>query len=347
MADEVVAPVETPSIESSPEISQSSDFDIKAASDSIGEELFGKKEVKDDPKPKEPKKEKVEPEVKAEKAEPKTEEKPEEKPPVDDHPLPASWKKDMKATWDSLPKEAKAYVIQREEQMKGGLVKDREDAEIGRFMRDTVKPYEAIMRQNGENPGTVVKNMMSAHYSLKTAPLEQKKQIFQKLAESYGIKFDEQGQSQEIDPIVKNLTSKINRLESYLSSSQEAAEQAARTKVINEVDTFALDHPLIDDPAVANRMSLLMKDPEYSLEQAYKEAVWANSLTRQKELDRLQQERDKKTKEETEKKIAEAKKAKAVNVKTRDTGRTPTAPTGSMFDTIDEVYRDIKQRNRS
>jgi hypothetical protein len=344
MADEVIVPVETPSVESSPEISQSSDFDIEAASDSIGEELFGKKEVKDDPKPKEPKKEKVEPEVKAEKAEPKTEEKPEEKPPVDDHPLPASWKKDMKATWDSLPKEAKAYVIQREEQMKGGLVKDREDAEIGRFMRDTVKPYEAIMRQNGENPGTVVKNMMNAHYTLKTAPLEQKKQIFQKLAESYGIKFDGQGQSQEIDPIVKNLTNELNSIKSYLSSSQEATLQAAKTKVTSEVDAFANDHPYFDD--VAEEIAVFVKEGA-TLQQAYDKAIWANSLTRQKELDRLQQERDKKTKEETEKKIAEAKKAKAVNVKTRDTGRTPTAPTGSMFDTIDEVYRDIKQRNRS
>lgn len=358
MSEETAAPIES----STPEVSQTSEssFDMKGAVDSISSDLFGKKEPveednepepKKEPKPKkEPVKEK-EPKVKAEKAsetdeaDPETDEG-EDKGKSDTIERPASWKKDMQPTWDAMSKEAKEYVIQREEQMKQGLVKDRDDAILGRTMRDTLAPYSSLLKAQGIPEKQMVQNLLGAHYKLSTASMPERKEAFAKLAQSYGIKFDGTGQSQEIDPIVNNLTTKINRLESYLTQTQQAAQQAAQAKVVSEVDAFASEHPYFDD--VENEIAIFLEgDKNLTLKQAYEKAIWANPLTRQKEMDRLQQESAKKAKEELEKKRLEAQKAKGVNVRTKDTGRTPTAPKGSMFDTMQETFREIQQRNRS
>ena len=344
-----------------PEVSQPSEssekaFDMKGAVDSISDDLFGKKEPVEEvePEPKKEPKTKKEPEVKAEKEPAKEKQSTEnnevksegEEPKTDVIERPASWKKDMQPTWDSMSKEAKEYVIQREDQMKQGLVKDRDDAVLGRTMRDTLAPYASLLKAQGIPEKQMVNNMLGAHYKLSTSSMAERKEVFAKLAESYGIKFDGTGQSQEIDPAVNNLTTKINRLESYLAQSQQAAQQAAQAKVISEVDAFASEHPYFDE--VESEIAIFIEgDKNMTLKQAYEKAIWANPLTRQKEMDRLQQERDQKAQDEAEKKAELARKAKAVNVKTRDTGRTPTAPKGSMFDTIDETYREIKQRTRS
>lgn len=343
----------------------SDEFDMNAAVESMGNDLFGSDPVEKDPidnaidsavdeimdkdddiikNEVEHKEEAKEPIKEAEK-EPEQDKK-EDTEVKTSKPLPSSWKKDMQKTWESMSDEARDYVVQREEQMKAGLVKDREDAEIGRFMRDTVKPYEQYMRQNGENPGTVVRNMLNAHYNLRNAPMEQRRQIFDRLAQSYGIKFDSQGQSQEIDPIVKNLTDELNSVKSYIAKSQESTLQATKTKVASEVDAFASDpaHQYFDE--VSDEISKFVSLGD-DLKTAYDKAVWANPVTRQKEIDRIRQEKAEEAAKETAKKIEEARKSKSVNVRSRDTGKAPTAPKGSMFDALDETYRNIITRNRS
>lgn len=354
-------------VESTPEVSQSSDsvssdsFDMKGAVDSISSDLFGKKEPVEEPEdvnepepkkepkakkePKESKKEAPkEKETVSEVEETETEKAQEENP--DTIERPASWKKDMQPTWDSMTKEAKEYVIQREEQMKQGLVKDRDDAVLGRTMRDAIAPFSGLLKAQGIPEKQMVHNLLSAHHKLSTSSMAERKEAFTKLAQSYGIKFDGTGQSQEIDPIVNNLTNELNSIKSYLTTTQQEAQQAAKAKVVNEVDAFASEHPYFDD--VENEIAIFLEgDKNMTLQQAYEKAIWANPLTRQKEMERLQQEQAKKAKAEAEKKAEEARKAKSVNVRTKDTGRSPTAPKGSMFDTLNDTYREIQQRNRS
>ena len=61
---------------------------------------------------------------------------------------------------------------------------------------------------------------------------------------------------------------------------------------------------------------------------------------------------EKKAKEATEKaekakklEAEKAQKAKSVNVRGRDTKKAPTAPKGTMEDTMRDVMREIKNRN--
>jgi len=333
MSEETVVAESTSKVSQTSESPSSPSFDMKSAVDSISSDLFGKKETAE----KEPDEDEVkEPEPKKEpkaKKEPKESKKAEEKEPVaeteeakadeveakpDAVERPASWKKDMQPTWDAMTKEAKEYVIQREEQMKQGLVKDRDDAVLGRTMRDTLAPYSDLLKAQGIPEKQMVNNLLNAHYKLSTASMAERKEAFAKLAQSYGIKFDGTGQSQEIDPIVNNLTNELNSIKSYLTTREQAAQQAAKTKVVNEVDAFASENPYFDE--VENEVAIFLEgDKNMTLQQAYEKAIWANPLTRQKEMDRIQQEQSKKAKAEADKKAEEDRKAKSVNVRTKDT----------------------------
>ena len=345
-----------------PEVTEDTGIDMESALDSLSDGLFPDREKEvvenedeaiedDEVEEKEEKKQKAEKKPEKAKDDKKKEEKVEpEKTEKETKELaverPASWKKDMQTTWDAMPKEAKDYVMVREEQMKQGLIKDRDDSNLGRVMRDTIAPFANVIKDSGADAPTMVRNMLGAHYKLSTASPEEKLSIFNKLAENYGVKFNGEGKSQEIDPAVKNLTNELNSIKSYLNQTQKATVQAATDKIVNEINAFASDpaHEYFDD--VADEVAVFVSQG-YELNDAYERAVRANPLTFQKLVDKLTQERIDTEKAKAEKKTEVANKAKSVNVKSRDSNKSPTATTGSMDDTLNETYRAINQRNRS
>jgi ATP-dependent Clp protease ATP-binding subunit ClpA len=209
-------------------------------------------------------------------------------------------------------------------------------------MRDVMSPYSEMLKSQGIEEGVMVRNLMNAHYRLTTAPEEEKRQLINQIAQSYGLSMD--GEEQKVDPALKAIQDKVNSLENHLSQAQQATLQEARAKVERDVEAFASDpaHEFFDE--VSEQIVPLINSG-YSLEDAYKNAIWLNPVTRQKEIDRTTkkaaEDAEKAAKEQAEK----ARKAKSVNVRGRDTGRTPTEPTGTMEDTMREVYREIQNRS--
>jgi hypothetical protein len=87
---------------------------------------------------------------------------------------------------------------------------------------------------------------------------------------------------------------------------------------------------------------------ELYLEDAYEKAVWANPVTRQKEMSRVQTEQQAALKAKA---IAEAeakKKAASTTIRNRDSQRTPTGPRATMNgldSALRETMREIKSRH--
>ena len=324
------------------EHADSGSIDMDAAMESISNDLFPAKE--------EPQEEfdvveevveevvEAAPEETPEESEEKTEEKTEE-----GRPPPQSWKKEMHDVWNSLSEDAKSYVEQRESQMRDGLEKDRGDATLGRTMRDVMAPYSEIIKSQGIDETQLVRNLMNAHVRLATSDPAQKKELFNHLAQSYGVSLDGEP-PQEVDPVMKAMQDKVNNLEQYLTQTQRDAQQAERERVNREVEEFASDpnHPFFDE--VSEQIVPLI-NAGYTLEDAYENAIWLNPVTRQKEMDRTAKEAADKAQEEAKKEAEKAKKAKAANVRGRDTNRASTEPTGTMEDTMREVYREIQSRS--
>lgn len=265
---------------------------------------------------------------------------PEEKEPEEAIDLPQSWKKDREEIWNSMSKEAKEYVLLREDQMKNGLEKDRDDATMGRTFRDTIEPYREILEQNNIEPATAVQNLMNAHFRLSTAEPSERKQLLLKMAADYGV--DLSGEKTELDPTVQSLINEVNGIKQNLTASQQRAQQAEMTRISAEVEAFADEHPHFD--ALSDDIAKLIQAGYTDLSDAYEKALWANPVTRQKELERLQKEEEDERAKKAEQEAAEAAKAKAVNIKDRDTHKAPTAKKGKMFDDLGKTYDAIMNR---
>ena len=279
-----------------------------------------------------------EPEIEAEAAPEIEPEKPAEETP-EIRTAPQSWKKEMHEAWTALTPEMQDQIELRETQMKEGLEKDRGDANLGKIMRDTMAPYSDLLKQQNVDEPTMIRNMMNAHYKLSTASPEEKTQLFNQLAESYGI--NPTGETTQVDPVIKQLQDELNGIKSNLNQKDQATLQEARTRVESEVEAFASEHPMFDE--LSDDM-LPYLNAGFSLTDAYEKATWANPVTRQKEQQRITEEGEKAALEKANEKVAKAKKASSTNVRSRDTSTAPTEPTGTMEDTMHETLREIKNR---
>jgi len=310
--------------------STESGIDMDAAMDSISSDLFGVEPEQEEVIEEAPETEQIETEQ---------EEQVEQ---VEARHAPQSWKKEMHGFWNGLDPAVQDYVEQREEQMREGLEKDRDDANRGRDMRDIMAPYSEILKSQGIEESALVRNLMNAHYRLSTADDAGRASLIRQLAQSYNVSLD--GEQKEVDPVLKAMQDKVNNLESHYAQSQQQAQQVARDRVSQDVDAFASDpaHEFFDE--VSEQIVPLI-NAGYDLEDAYQNAIWLNPVTRQKEIDRTAKEAETKALDEAKKESQKAQKAKAANVRGRDTSKASTEPTGTMEDTMREVYRDIQSRS--
>ncbi len=325
--EEVAAAIEETEQVNEPE----SGIDIAKASDQIAEDLFGKKpEVPDEPI--------EEPEEVP--AEPEAEIKEDPEPEKELKPAPQSWKKEMHETWNGLSDEAQEYIELREQQMKEGIDVRKDDADLGMKMRDAMKPFDQVLKQNNIDPVVASQRMMATHFQLVSAPPEQRKELFNQLAKSYGIEQVEV-ETGDKDPKIAKLESELHELKQSLQATQYATQQEQQSRVNEVVADFASEHDHFDD--LSDEIAKLIRGG-YELDQAYKMA-YRNSDFYEKDLKKERQKEIEKEEEAKKKEAEKAKKAKSVNVKGRDTGKAPTAPLGTMEDTMKDVMRQIKNRN--
>lgn len=261
---------------------------------------------------------------------------------------PKSWTKEMQAKYGTLPPDVQDYVITREKQMADGLEKDRGDANLGRVMRDTMTPYRAMLQAQGVDEVKAVQSLMNVHYKLTNLPMSEKTAYLQSIAKGYGIDLGSvpRETEQQIDPTVKKLMDELNGIKQHLTSNQEAAILQAKEKVSRDVEAFATDpaHAYFDE--VSDDIAVMIQGG-HDLESAYEKAVWANPVTRQKEIVRLQTEEAAKLREKAKITAETARKAASLNVKSRDTSRTPTGPKATMRNldsALEESMREIKSR---
>lgn len=261
---------------------------------------------------------------------------------------PKSWTKEMQAKYAALPPDVQDYVELRENQMKQGLENDRSDANLGRVMRDTMTPYRAMLQAQGVNETQAVQSLMNVHYKLTNLSSAEKTAYGISILQGYGIEVPgmQTEEEQNIDPTVRKLQEELNGIKQSLTKNQEATINQAKERVQRDVEAFATDasHPYFDE--VADDIAGMIQ-VGHDLESAYEKAVWANPVTRQKELARLQTEQQASIREKATKEADTARKAASLNVRTRDTSRTPTGPKATMRNldgALEETMREMKSR---
>ena len=315
---------------------ESSGVDIDSVSDNLAADLF-------------PASDREEPEQSAEpEAAPEPVAEPE---PEIVSTAPKSWPKEMHDHWAKMPKETQDYWVVREKQMLDGLEQYKGDAGFAKQIKEALNPYMATINALGVDAPTAIRSLLNADHQLRVGSPSQKVQYFQHLAKQYGVDLggvapQDEGQPQ-IDPRIQQLQDELHGLKQVIQTGNQQQFDSERQKIQNEVNSFASDpkHPYFDE--VSEEIVALLKNGA-TLEDAYEKAVWANPVTRQKEMSRVQTEQQAALKAKA---IAEAeakKKAASVNLRNRDSQRTPTGPRATMTgldSALRETMREIKSRH--
>jgi chaperonin cofactor prefoldin len=257
---------------------------------------------------------------------------------VQDVAPPASWPKEMHEHWSKTPKEVRDYWAVREQQMYDGLEQYKENAAIGRPIKDVVAPYMPMLTARGMDVPTAVAGLLNAQYQLENNP----KQAVANIAKAFGVNLAElvdpsAQEQQDVDPVVKRLQDQVNAIQNSYIEAEEQRKSEIRSKIESEVSEFKKANSYFDE--VADDMIPFLKAGK-TLQEAYDKAVWANPVTRAKESAKLQQEHEADSKRKALEAAEAAKKAAAANIRSRDTRRAPTEPNRATMRNLEAVMRE-------
>lgn len=264
--------------------------------------------------------------------------------PVEPVAAPKSWPKEMHEHWGTVPKPVQDYWQTREKQMLDGLEQYKQSAQYGKALSDVLAPYQPILQSKGLDAPRAVADLMQAYVAMTQGTPEQRATAYAQIGKNLGITLPAPGtEAPQADPQLRALQEQFQQMQSVLTSQQQATYQAAQSKALQEVEAFAADatHPhfeVLQDDILG---FLKLGD---TLQSAYEKAVWANPVTRTKELAKTQIEVETKLKENARLQALPKKQAKSVNIGGRDTQKAPTEPLGSMEDTIKSTLANIRSR---
>jgi hypothetical protein len=255
--------------------------------------------------------------------------------PVDAGPaMPASWSKDKAELWGKLDPDVRGIIAQREMEFTRGIQRYAQSAKMAEEFERLFAPHAQRLQAQGMNAVAATQRLLAAQDYLDRDPVA----ALQWLARSYGVRLDgapnpspsQPSDAAPVDPRVETLAQRLERMERELQerAAQEVAE--TRTAVRTEVEAFAKAHPLFDE--VREHMGqLIAAGLATTMDQAYEQAVWANPVTRQKQLDAQLKAQNEKAAQEA----AKAKQAGAINVRS---GPAAMPAPRNMRDTISQTW---------
>lgn len=265
---------------------------------------------------------------------------------------PKTWTKEALEKWATLDPVVQKEVAKREEDFMRGINIYKQAAEVGARYDDVVTPYRQILAAEGIDPVDLFKSFSANHYILSRGDDSQKVQLAANLLTSYRIPLDKLAdalgnrQIVPVNPEVEALRRELLDLRSGINQRTVAEQQFIQLQSRDEVDRFADDpsHPYFDE--VGHDMSNLVAGGLASnLQDAYDKAVWANPVTRAKELERVKLQDAEAAKAEAAKRQDKNARSTAEQVRASQTNRSGTAPVvGSIDDTLEETLAAIQAR---
>jgi hypothetical protein len=206
---------------------------------------------------------------------------------------PTTWKKEYLPIWDKLEKGEQVtkeeftkfaeYANKREDDYKKGVSTYRQEAEHAKTLRTAIEPYMGELQRKNVKPEEYISALARADQMLTHAPYEQKVQMFNQLAQSYGINLG--GQVQPQDHLAHQLYT-VNQEVATIKQRYEQEEQSRLYSEIEKVRSNAEKFPHFDE--VREDMAQLLENGiAKDLETAYTKAIRLNEDVWQKEQERL------------------------------------------------------------
>lgn len=269
-------------------------------------------------------------------------------------PAPKAWGKEHHERWGKLDKETQDYIELREKQMLEGLTQYGDKAKRSEAWDSAVKDYLPLIQQQGTTAPEAVRYLFEAHKRLSVGSPEDRAAYLNEVAAAYGIDIGKAAErakaSGEESPAVRELRERTERLEHERAQERELQVRAINERIATDVQAFceAKDekgnpkHPYFDECA-ADIVAYI--NAGHTLDKAYEKAVYANPVTRAKELARLQTEAEANLRAKAKKEAETARNASRPNVNSRDTTKRATPAKAPRWeDGMDETLKEIKAR---
>jgi hypothetical protein len=268
---------------------------------------------------------------------------------------PASWSREVREKWATLPPDVQEYVARRESESHSQITRLGQTAKAAEPLLNVIEQNRELFARRNVQPEQGITALLNAQRKLDENPVA----AIGWLAQQYGVNLsmfaNADGSQSAQSPVVASLQAEIQSLRreiaetsSTVRQSQAERQQAEMAKYQSTVESFLTDKGLTDaDEAelvvlvTAEKQFNPDKDPAQLLKDAYETFMYRNPERRQKALQsQLAAEQAKQT-EEAKKKAAEAKKLANLNVKSSPAG-SPNAK--SWDDTLADTARRLYSR---
>ena len=257
---------------------------------------------------------------------------------------PSTWKKEYLPIWDKLTQgeqltkeealKLAQYSNQRESEYKKGVSTYKAEADRARALEEAIAPFIPELQSQNISPSAWINNLGRAHMILSKAPYEQKIQVFQRLAQDYGIQLNQDGQIDappQVDAYTQQLMNQLNQVNQEVSTIKGRFHQEEQARLNNEIERVRSNvekFPHFD--VVREEMAQLLElGQAQNLETAYAKAVRLNDDVWAIEQDRLLKNAQKQSS-----KASQVAKAKAAAVSPKSV-----TPSGKVTDSGDKKDR--------
>ena len=261
---------------------------------------------------------------------------------------PASWSAAAKAKFAALEPDIQKEVLKREDDFHKGIEQYKAKATLADTLYREIQPYEAVLRSEGVTPEVAVRSLMNAAYTLRAGTPQQKAQLIQDVAQTYGIDLSGlvSGEVPEIDPSTQALQNRLASLEGAIANSFAQRQQHDVQTLTQQIEQFRNDPKNLYFDDVRQDMGVLIQNGRaQTLPDAYEMAIWAQPDIRALLLAQQQQASDQGRLEAAKRSALEAQRSQSVNVRSRNTSFSD-APVGKTIDdTLNAVFDDIQSRS--
>ena len=258
---------------------------------------------------------------------------------------PASWKKDYHEVWQTADDRLKEYAWTREEQMKAGVEPLKAKAQFADQMQEVVQPFMQTISGLGIDAPKAVKALLEADHALRYSTPEQKLQLFNRLAQQYGVNLGQmEGLPQQTlaDPAVYALQNELNAVRGEVNTWKQQQEQAQNQTLLGEIGQFSqkVEHFEEARPAM---IQLLQSGMATDLQDAYEKAIRLDPNL----FDAVQQSKQAEvdaTKRMAANKAVKSARAAAVSVKSSTPGTATTTKAQDRRSLLAEQFDAVSER---
>jgi hypothetical protein len=220
----------------------------------------------------------------------------------------------IKAKWNTLDPEVREEITKRDREVHQQFTRFDEERNFGKQIKTMVQPYEGLIRSMGAEPTQAIDYLLKTDYMLRTAAPDQKRAMFMKAAQDYGINLGEPGEAPQQQPAsnpgFESAIQRIERLERELNNASNAARETEQAEIASSIEAFAADPAHVYFDRVRPMMGTLMANGHAgSLQEAYDQAVMANVETRALHLAALRETEDRKRTDATRLQAEKARRA--------------------------------------